>query len=49
MALPAVTIHTAVKRSTPLFSGVKNVRLRSWGPTLTGLAVRPLPVLACLL
>ncbi|CDZ96671.1 Uncharacterized conserved protein [Phaffia rhodozyma] len=42
MALPAFTIHTVVKQSGRLFVNVKNPRLKTWGPTLTGLAVVPL-------
>ncbi|KAH7888008.1 mitochondrial 18 KDa protein-domain-containing protein [Phlebopus sp. FC_14] len=43
MALPALTIHTIVSRSKPLFtSRFKSARARTWGPTLTGLAVVPI-------
>ncbi|QRV87601.1 hypothetical protein RhiJN_15619 [Ceratobasidium sp. AG-Ba] len=42
MALPALTIHTIVKQSARAFVNVKNIRVKAWGPTLTGLAVVPL-------
>ncbi|ETW84273.1 hypothetical protein HETIRDRAFT_170773 [Heterobasidion irregulare TC 32-1] len=41
MALPALTIHTAVKQAKKAFDRAKSPRLRSWGPTLTGLAIVP--------
>ncbi|KAG6335048.1 hypothetical protein ID866_4050 [Astraeus odoratus] len=41
MALPAFTIHTVVARSKPLFSRLKHPRIRTWGPTVAGLAVVP--------
>lgn len=41
MALPAFTIHTAVRYATRAFKDVKNPRVRGWAPTVTGLAVRP--------
>ncbi|KAJ7179412.1 mitochondrial 18 KDa protein-domain-containing protein [Mycena filopes] len=41
MALPAFTIHTAVKQATKAFAKTKNPRVRSWGPTMTGLAIVP--------
>jgi len=41
MALPAFTIHTAVKYSKPLFTNVRNPRLKLWGPTITGLSLVP--------
>ncbi|KAI0771950.1 mitochondrial 18 KDa protein-domain-containing protein [Trametes elegans] len=41
MALPAFTIHTAVKQAKKAFVHVQNPRVRSWGPTLTGLAIIP--------
>ncbi|EJU06174.1 hypothetical protein DACRYDRAFT_19454 [Dacryopinax primogenitus] len=45
MALPALTIHTVVRMCTSAFKDVKNVRLKAWGPTMTGLAVVPfLPI-----
>ncbi|KAF9222040.1 hypothetical protein BS17DRAFT_784341 [Gyrodon lividus] len=42
MALPAFTIHTIVSRSKPFFtSRFKSPRIRTWGPTLSGLAAVP--------
>ncbi|EIM88176.1 uncharacterized protein STEHIDRAFT_95178 [Stereum hirsutum FP-91666 SS1] len=41
MALPALTIHTAVKQAKKAFDKSKNTRLRVWGPTFTGLAIVP--------
>ncbi|KAF8607642.1 hypothetical protein BDV93DRAFT_519667 [Ceratobasidium sp. AG-I] len=41
MALPAFTIHTVVRQSAKAFVGVKNIRVKAWGPTVTGLAVVP--------
>jgi len=41
MALPAFTIHTAVRCSKPLFKSVQNPRLKLWGPTVTGLSLVP--------
>ncbi|KAF8076098.1 mitochondrial 18 KDa protein-domain-containing protein [Lyophyllum atratum] len=41
MALPALTIHTAVAQAKKAFRNTKNVRLRTWGPTMTGLAIVP--------
>jgi len=41
-ALPAFTIHTVVRQTTKAFANVKNVRVKTWGPTLTGLAVVPI-------
>ncbi|KAA1466093.1 hypothetical protein DENSPDRAFT_810799 [Dentipellis sp. KUC8613] len=41
MAFPALTIHTAVKQAKKVFDKSKNPRLRSWGPTVTGLAIVP--------
>ncbi|KAG8715428.1 hypothetical protein FRC11_004207 [Ceratobasidium sp. 423] len=41
MGLPAVTIHTMVKLATKAFVNVKNVRVKAWGPTFTGLAIVP--------
>jgi hypothetical protein len=40
-ALPAFTIHTAVKYSKPLFKNVQNPRLKLWGPTIAGLSLVP--------
>ncbi|KAG5352536.1 hypothetical protein C0989_001849 [Termitomyces sp. Mn162] len=42
MALPALTIHTAVAQAKKAFKNVKNIRLRTWGPTATGLAIVPI-------
>jgi fission process protein 1 len=39
MALPAFTIHTAVKQATKAFRTAKSPRVKAWGPTVTGLAV----------
>ncbi|KAJ7095108.1 mitochondrial 18 KDa protein-domain-containing protein [Mycena belliarum] len=41
MALPAFTIHTAVKQAKKAFDKANNPRLRAWGPTVTGLAIVP--------
>ncbi|KAK7061498.1 mitochondrial 18 KDa protein-domain-containing protein [Favolaschia claudopus] len=41
MALPALTIHTAVKQAKKAFDKVQNPRVRTWGPTFTGLAIVP--------
>ncbi|TFK43236.1 mitochondrial 18 KDa protein-domain-containing protein [Crucibulum laeve] len=41
MALPAFTIHTAVRQSKKAFAKVQSPRLRAWGPTVTGLAIVP--------
>jgi len=41
MALPAFTIHTAVKQATKAFVNVKNPRIKAWGPTITGLSLVP--------
>jgi len=41
MALPALTIHTVVAQASKAFKGAKNQRLRTWGPTATGLALVP--------
>lgn len=41
MALPAFTIHTAVRQAQKAFKTVNNPRLRMWGPTVTGLALVP--------
>ena len=40
-ALPAFTIHTAVAQAKKAFAGVKNPRVKTWGPTVTGLAIVP--------
>ncbi|KAF7331860.1 hypothetical protein MKEN_00066100 [Mycena kentingensis (nom. inval.)] len=41
MALPAFTIHTAVKQAKKAFDKSANLRMRTWGPTMTGLAIVP--------
>jgi len=41
MALPAFTIHTAVKQAKKAFNKVQSPRVRNWGPTVTGLAIVP--------
>jgi fission process protein 1 len=40
-ALPAFTIHTAVKQATKAFVNVKNPRIKAWGPTIAGLSLVP--------
>ncbi|KAJ6627545.1 mitochondrial 18 KDa protein-domain-containing protein [Mycena sp. CBHHK59/15] len=42
MALPALTIHTAVKQAKKAFDKAKSPRIKSWGPTATGLAIVPI-------
>jgi len=41
MALPAFTIHTAVAQARKAFASTKNPRVKTWGPTITGLAIVP--------
>ena len=41
-ALPAFTIHTAVRQAKKAFAGSKNPRMKTWGPTATGLAIVPI-------
>ncbi|PPQ92384.1 hypothetical protein CVT25_008734 [Psilocybe cyanescens] len=41
MALPAFTIHTAVAQSRKAFRKATNPKVKTWGPTLTGLAIVP--------
>ncbi|KIP07723.1 hypothetical protein PHLGIDRAFT_105335 [Phlebiopsis gigantea 11061_1 CR5-6] len=41
MALPAFTIHTAVKQAKKAFVNVQNPKVKTWGPTATGLAIVP--------
>ncbi|KII95887.1 hypothetical protein PLICRDRAFT_98519 [Plicaturopsis crispa FD-325 SS-3] len=41
MALPAFTIHTAVRQAKKAFANVSNPRVKAWGPTLTGLSIVP--------
>lgn len=40
-ALPAFTIHTAVKQAKKAFVNVQNPKVKAWGPTATGLAIVP--------
>lgn len=40
-ALPAFTIHTAVRQAKKAFANVQNPRVKTWGPTATGLAIVP--------
>lgn len=40
-ALPAFTIHTAVRQAKKAFVNVSNPRVKAWGPTLTGLSIVP--------
>lgn len=40
-ALPAFTIHTAVKQAKKAFVNVQNPKIKGWGPTVTGLAIVP--------
>jgi len=42
MALPAFTIHTAVRQAKKAFVNAKSSRVKTWGPTLTGLAIVPI-------
>ncbi|KAG2183341.1 hypothetical protein INT43_006346 [Umbelopsis isabellina] len=43
MLLPMATIHTVVKYSAKnVFNQMKNTKIKTWGPTVTGLAVLPL-------
>ncbi|OBZ76890.1 Mitochondrial fission process protein 1 [Grifola frondosa] len=42
MALPAFTIHTAVRQAKKTFANIKNPRIKTWGPTVTGLAIVPI-------
>lgn len=41
-ALPAFTIHTAVAQSRKAFKNATNPKVKTWGPTVTGLAVVPI-------
>ena len=34
IVLPAITIHSAVKYSAPLFLKSQNPRIKGWGPTV---------------
>jgi fission process protein 1 len=40
-ALPAFTIHTAVNQAKKAFTNVQNKRVKTWGPTISGLAIVP--------
>ena len=40
-ALPAFTIHTAVAQSRKVFRNAINPKVKTWGPTVTGLAIVP--------
>ncbi|EDR14185.1 uncharacterized protein LACBIDRAFT_182430 [Laccaria bicolor S238N-H82] len=42
MALPAFTIHTAVAQARKAFANAKTPRIKTWGPTMTGLAIVPI-------
>ena len=39
--MPAFTIHTAVRQAKKAFTNVQNPRVKTWGPTITGLAIVP--------
>ena len=41
-ALPALTIHTIVAQSKKAFVNAKSPRIKTWGPTMTGLAIVPI-------
>lgn len=41
MALPAFTIHTAVKQASKAVRNSPNVQLKRWGPTAVGLGIVP--------
>ncbi|KAF8529263.1 mitochondrial 18 KDa protein-domain-containing protein [Hysterangium stoloniferum] len=42
MGLPALTIHTVVSQTSKIYAKhAKSVKVKAWGPTLTGLAVVP--------
>ena len=41
-ALPAFTIHTAVKQAKKALANAQSPRVRTWGPTATGLAIVPI-------
>jgi len=42
MALPAFTIHTTVAQSRKAFRHATNPKVKTWGPTMTGLAIVPI-------
>ncbi|GMK55765.1 hypothetical protein CspeluHIS016_0208210 [Cutaneotrichosporon spelunceum] len=41
MALPAFTIHTAVKQTAKAVKNVKNVKVKRWLPSLVGIGIVP--------
>jgi fission process protein 1 len=41
MALPAFTIHTAVKQASKALINSKNITLKRWGPTAVGIGIVP--------
>lgn len=41
MALPAFTIHTAVRQAGKAFANSANVTLKRWGPTAVGISIVP--------
>lgn len=41
MALPAFTIHTAVKQASKALANSQNVTLKKWGPTTVGISIVP--------
>jgi fission process protein 1 len=41
MALPAFTIHTAVKQAGRRFATAKSPTVKRWGPTLVGIGIVP--------
>jgi fission process protein 1 len=41
MALPAFTIHTAVRQASKALATSQNVALKRWGPTAVGLGIVP--------
>lgn len=40
--LSSPAVHSVVKHSAKAFVNQKNLRVKTWGPTITGLAVVPL-------
>ena len=40
--MPAFTIHTAVAQSRKIFRSATNPKVKTWGPTMTGLAIVPI-------
>ncbi|KAF9452181.1 hypothetical protein P691DRAFT_722497 [Macrolepiota fuliginosa MF-IS2] len=42
MALPAMTIHAAVAQSKRFFVKAASPKVKTWGPTMTGLAIVPI-------